>query len=62
MADSIDRAKKRKDELDDFRSFDDLLPKKSKSTSQGADYKRAEPVDVGAEQRKEVPDGTKQTL
>ena len=57
MADSFDRAKKRKDELDDFWSFDDLLPKKSKSTSQGADYKRAVPVEVIAEQKKEVSEG-----
>ena len=49
MADNNDRMKKRKEELDDFWSFDDLLPKKKQSTSQGADYKRAVPVEVSAE-------------
>lgn len=62
MADSGDRAKKRKEELDDFWSFDDLLPKKKQSTSQGADYKRAEPVEVSSEAKTSAPNGTQKTL
>ena len=62
MAEANDRMKKRKEELDDFWSFDDLLPKKKQSTSQGVDYKRAEPVEVSAEPRNETKVGANKTL
>ena len=62
MADSVDKMKKRKEELDDFWSFDDLLPKRKQSSSQGVDYKRAVPVEVSAEPKKETAVGTNKTL
>lgn len=62
MADTADRAKKRKEELDDFWSFDDLLPKKKQSISQGADYKRAEPVEVSSEKKTNASTGSQKTL